>query len=163
MCWSLTSTFAWPNPACWGSPEVGRCHAEWLLLAQPVFVSLQVSESLTEMGVKACQWSTRTVLVGWRLGPPGERLVDQHHRPPGRGWRGSIWCTRIEAGGQCVDAPGQRLVASISLISGLFINRGMELAARLTELVLDLSLAMSEACLWACQGSVVSTCRYDVV
>ena len=36
----------------------------------------------------------------------------------------------------------------------------MELAARLTGLMLGLSLVLSEACLWTCQGSVVSTCRH---
>ena len=113
MCWSLTSTLAWPNPACWGSPGAGRCRAEWPRPAQPVFVSLQVSGSLAELGVRfvagppgragvPASWPTRTGLVGLRHGPQ-DGLVGQRCGLAGRFW----WPTRTGAGGQCVDAPGQ--------------------------------------------------------
>ena len=44
--------------------------------------------------------------------------------------------------------------AGVGLVPGLGWNRGMELAARLTGLMLVGSLVMSEACLWACQGGM---------
>ena len=91
--------------------------------------------------------------------------------PPGLAGGPALWPTRTGAGGPAYGAPGQglvvsvlmhqyRLVASVGLVPGLCWNRGMELAVRLTGLVLGSSLAMSEACVWACQGDVVSTCSY---
>ena len=93
-------------------------------------------------------------------GPPGLAGGPASWPHQDRGWWAGVWRTRTGAGGQCVDAPGQRLVASVGFVPGLCWNRGMELAARLTGLMLGLSLAMSEACVWACQGGVVSTCSY---
>ena len=109
-CWSsFASTLAWPNPACWGSPGAGWCRAEWPRPAQPVFVSLQVSGSLTELGVRVVAgppgwaggptlWPARAgadrpVLVahqdwlaGRRRGPPGQGLVGQRMVHQDRGW-----------------------------------------------------------------------------
>ena len=89
----------------------------------------------------------------------------------GRGWQAGFGDPPGLASGPAYGAPGQglvvsvlthqyRLVASVGLVPGLCWNRGMELAVRLTGLVLGSSLAMSEACVWACQGDVVSTCSY---
>ena len=99
---------------------------------------------------------------GWQAGFGG---------PPGLAGGPASWPTRTGAGEPAYGAPGQglvasvlthqdRLVASVGLVPGLCWNRGMELAARLTGLVLGSSLAMSEACVWACQGGFVSTCSY---
>ena len=62
------------------------------------------------------------------------------------------WPTRTGACGPAYGAPGQGLVASV-------LTHQDRLVASV-GLVPGSSLAMSEACVWACQGGVVSTCSY---
>ena len=48
-------------------PGADQCHVKWQCLARPVFASLQVSGSLTELGVRVSQLPNRTGASGQAL------------------------------------------------------------------------------------------------
>ena len=107
-------------------------------------------------------------------GPTVQGLVGHCCSLSGQGLAGRLrQLPRTGLAGWCVDSPGLKLAAvycrigtgaGVLMLTSFQVCAGLEawsyIAARLTGFMLGLSLAMSEACLWACHGSVVSTCRY---